>query len=87
MKSFLLHILFFCPLIFNGQISFFKSFGGPGNDFGEAVVATSDTCYVAIGASESFGNGATDLYVFKVDSLGNYIWSKTFGGPNILKIC
>lgn len=83
MKSFLLHILFFCPLIFNGQISFFKSFGGPGNDFGEAVVATSDTCYVAIGASESFGNGATDLYVFKVDSLGNYIWSKTFGGPNI----
>ena len=32
---------------------------------------------------ESFGNGATDLYVFKVDTIGEYVWSKTFGGPNI----
>ena len=71
------------PFIGIGQTSFFKSYGGPGNDFGEAVVSTVDSYYVAVGASESFGNGATDLYAFKINSLGEYVWSKTFGGPNI----
>ncbi len=87
MKKYLLHIILILPFIGIGQISwqnsFFKSYGGPGNDFGEAVVSTIDTFYVGIGASESFGNGATDLYVFKVDTIGEYVWSKTFGGPNI----
>ena len=79
----LVFISIFIPLFYNAQISFFRSYGGSGNDFGESVLLTSDTCYLAVGATESFGNGATDLYVFKVDSLGDYIWSRTYGGPNI----
>jgi hypothetical protein len=83
MKKHIVNIILLLPIIGIGQISFFKSYGGPGNDFGEAVVSTADSHYVAVGASESFGNGATDLYAFKVDSLGEYVWSRTFGGPNI----
>ncbi len=81
--KYLFTILIFIPLFCNAQISFFRSYGGSGNDFGEAVITTSDTCYLVVGATESFGNGVTDLYVFKVDSLGDYIWSRTYGGPNI----
>jgi len=81
-----LSILFLHILLCNictAQSSFFRTYGGTGNDFGESVILTSDSSYIVVGATESFGNGVTDLYVFKVDSLGNYIWSKTFGGPNI----
>ena len=83
MKSSFLYLLISLPVLLCGQNSFFKSYGGPGNDFGESVITSTDSCYVAIGASESFGNGATDLYAFKVDTGGSYIWSKTFGCPNI----
>jgi len=74
--------IFLCNIC-NSQSSFFRTYGGTGNDFGESVILTSDSSYLVVGATESFGNGVTDLYVFKVDSLGNYLWSKTFGGPNI----
>ena len=80
-KLFTIALLF--PLLYNAQITFFRSYGGSGNDFGESVLLTSDTCYLAVGATESFGNGTTDLYVFKVDSLGDYLWSNIYGGPNI----
>ena len=36
-----------------------------------------------IGATESFGNGLTDLYVIKTDENGVVEWHSTFGGPNI----
>ena len=79
----LITIMLFIPFICNGQGTFFRSYGGSGNDFGEAVLLTSDSCYLVVGATESFGNGVTDLYVFKVDALGDYLWSNIYGGPNI----
>ena len=36
-----------------------------------------------VGATESFGNGLTDLYVIKTDENGVVEWHSTFGGPNI----
>ncbi len=65
------------------QSVFFKSYGGDGNDFGEEVIETNDSCFVTIGGTESFGNGLMDLYLFKIDSIGDVLWTKTFGGPNI----
>ena len=82
MKKIFIYILLISPICFFGQ-SFFKSYGGPGNDFGESILSTSDGSFIAVGATESFGNGATDLYAFKIDSNGEYLWSKSFGGPNI----
>jgi len=65
------------------QSVFFKSYGGDGNDYGEEVIETNDSCFVAVGGTESFGNGLMDLYLFKTDSIGDVLWTKTFGGPNI----
>ena len=79
--------IFFVTTIFcivtTSQTTFFKSLGGDLNEYGEAVIATKDSGFLAIGATESFGNGLMDLYLFKIDSIGDVEWTKTFGGPNI----
>jgi hypothetical protein len=82
--KFILNICFIFILnILTSQSVFFKSYGGEGNDFGEEVIESNDSGFVAIGGTESFGNGLMDLYLFKIDSIGDIIWTKTFGGPNI----
>jgi hypothetical protein len=83
MKLIIYILLLFNPIISFGQITFFNSYGGAGNDYGKSIITTIDTAYVIIGATESFGNGNTDMYLFKIDSLGNLLWSKTFGGTNV----
>ena len=78
--------IYFCLLCFlnlNGQSTFFQSYGGNGNDYGESVIPCMDSGFAAIGATESYGNGLTDLYIIKTNSIGEVIWHKTFGGPNI----
>jgi hypothetical protein len=65
------------------QSGFYRNYGGDGNDYGLGVVGTFDKGYAVVGATESFGHGAVDVYLLKIDSLGDYLWSKTFGGPNI----
>ena len=71
------------PQIYLAQNAFFKSYGGTGNDIGENVISTKDGGFCVVGATESFGNGLMDLYLFKTDSIGDVLWTKTFGGPNI----
>lgn len=71
------------PILFHGQTSFFKSIGGAGNDIGQNVISTKDGGFCIVGATESFGNGLTDLYIIKTDVNGQVEWHRTFGGPNI----
>ena len=78
-----LHCFLFILNSLTSQSVFFKSYGGDGNDFGEEVIETNDSSFVAVGGTESFGNGLMDLYLFKTDSIGDVEWTKTFGGPNI----
>lgn len=79
----IIYIFLFLPIFSIGQITFFKSYGGAGNDYGKSIVTTIDTSYTIVGATESFGNGDTDMYLFNIDSLGTLKWSKTYGGNNL----
>ena len=83
MKLIIYIFLILNPTIFWGQTTFFNSYGGQGNDHGKSILTTIDSAYAIIGATESFGNGNTDMYLFKIDSLGNLLWSKTYGGTNV----
>jgi hypothetical protein len=38
--------------------------------------------YVVTGYTTSFGEGAKDVYLLKLDSNGKEVWSKTFGGSS-----
>ena len=35
-----------------------------------------------VGSTGSFGNGNSDIYMVKTDSVGKYQWSNTYGGLN-----
>jgi hypothetical protein len=64
----------------NGNIQWSKTYGGTDTDVGYSVVQTSDGGYAIAGYTLSFGAGGSDVYLVKTDSLGNMVWSKTFGG-------
>lgn len=79
----LLFLFLLMGLVSISQNTFFQSYGGNLNDYGEEIISTKDNGFIAVGATESFGNGLTDMYLIKLDSIGNVEWHKTFGGPNI----
>lgn len=59
-----------------------KNFGGKDVDGGRWVEETSDGNFVVVGWTRSFGGGASDFYVLKLDKDGEILWSKTWGGSN-----
>ncbi|MBK7142929.1 MAG: T9SS type A sorting domain-containing protein [bacterium] len=57
-----------------------KHYGGYFNEGGYGCQTTADGGYVAIGSTYSFGSGDHDLYIIRLDSLGDTLWAKTAGG-------
>jgi hypothetical protein len=79
--------IFFPLLLFSasnslGQITFQKTIGGISNEGGSTIVEAHDGGYVVSGNTSSYGAGSADIYLVKIDSLGNVIWTKTFGGAS-----
>lgn len=63
-----------------GDTLWTRAYGGIEDEFGEAVIQTSDGGYIVAGATDSYGGGARDVYVIKTDSLGDSLWTRTYGG-------
>jgi uncharacterized delta-60 repeat protein len=63
-----------------GNVQWTKTIGGSGNDFARSIIQSSDGGYVVAGRTRSFGAGYDDIYVVKLDSSGNVMWTKTIGG-------
>lgn len=61
------------------QHYFYKLYSGNGFDRGEDVIETSDSSYVIAGSSGSWGENA-QAFMMKIDSIGNYLWSHSYGG-------
>lgn len=65
------------------QTRFYKQFSSDGYDYGQGIVELPDSSYMITGASSSFEDGPSQMFLLKIDSLGNYIWSKNYGGTEI----
>jgi hypothetical protein len=72
----------------SGATSWQKMYGGNGWDRVFSIQQTSDDGYILAGMSYSFDlsgqthNGQDDFYLLKLDSNGDFLWQKQFGGSN-----
>lgn len=66
----------------DGTNYFQKTYGGNDNEMVYHSVAMPDGGVIIAGETNSYGNGAADGLLMKIDASGNRIWSKAFGGAN-----
>jgi hypothetical protein len=64
----------------NGDTLWTRTFGGTGNDWGFCAIETYDGGFVLVGEEQSFGAVDYNFYAVKTDSVGNTLWSQTYGG-------
>lgn len=64
----------------SGIILWTKSIGGAGNENAYSIIETTDSSFVVVGLTTSFGAGDKDIVAVKISKNGNIIWAKTFGG-------
>ena len=66
----------------NGSLEWSETIGGNSDDRGNRIEQTVDSNYIIIGQTASFGGGGSDIYLIKLDSAGNIIWTRTYGGSD-----
>lgn len=72
----------------DGTFVWDKTLGGSGEDLPKSAIKTADGGYIIAAQSNSNASGDKsensrgdyDLWIVKIDKLGNKIWDKTFGG-------
>lgn len=63
----------------NGNMEWNKTYGTSGYETARDLILTDDG-YIILGETTSFGAGENDVWLIKIDSLGNMQWNKTYGG-------
>jgi uncharacterized delta-60 repeat protein len=74
--------IFVVKLDSSGNVVWAKTIGGSSYDFANSITQSSDGGYVVAGYTSSFGAGG-DIYIVKLDSDGNVVWTKTIGGSSM----
>ncbi len=62
-----------------GVVEWSKTYGGFALDRGHCVKQTQEGHYFVLGETISYGQGGYDIYVLKLNSTGDTIWTKTYG--------
>jgi hypothetical protein len=62
-----------------GDTLWTRTYGGIHDEWGRFADQTSDSGYIVLGQTESFGAGNYDLYVVKTDTAGDTVWTNTYG--------
>ena len=63
-----------------GDTLWSKSYGGDKPDYPNNMLQTSDGNFFLVGSSQSYGGGDQDVYLLKINPLGDTLWAKTYGG-------
>jgi hypothetical protein len=67
----------------HGDTLWTKTYGGNDLDDGRAVVRTPDDGFAIVGGSYSYGPGPAAVWMLRIDSDGDTLWMKTYGGTDI----
>lgn len=62
------------------QLTFERAYGGMEHDDAFCIQQTKDDQYIVVGTTASFGAGAKDVYLLKIDFLGGLVWERALGG-------
>jgi hypothetical protein len=80
--SILCFFLFFINDVFSQNATFGRTYGGSSYDEGVGALEGTDAYYI-LSTVASNGPGQTAIQLMKIDTLGNQIWQKTYGGDQI----
>lgn len=69
----------------SAQARFYKLYSGTGFDKGEDVLALPDSTFLVAGSSGSWEENAQG-FLMKIDSLGAYVWSQSYGAQETEEI-
>ncbi len=64
----------------DGNILWSKLYGGEYAEWAFSVQQTSDSGYIIVGCTCSYGQGGGDVWILKTDTKGDTLWTKTYGG-------
>lgn len=62
-----------------GNFLWSRTYGGANTDIATALCPSGDGNYILCGYSESYTNGEDDIYLIKVDSAGDTLWTRHYG--------
>jgi hypothetical protein len=71
---------YLCKTDSSGNVLWTKTYSSLGIDWGNSVKQTSDSGYVVAGTSSFDSLTLTDVYLIKTNSVGDTLWTKTYGG-------
>ncbi|MBL4586034.1 MAG: T9SS type A sorting domain-containing protein [Flavobacteriales bacterium] len=70
-------------LTIDGDTIWSNHFGGEAWDFARQVIPLDDGGYALFGQTYSYGQGKGDFYLLRLNSLGDTLWTRTYGGPEL----
>jgi len=86
MKKFLLLLtgifLFQSAYGAEGDSLWTRTYGGNGDERANCILPTGDGGFLLAGTTYSFGSGDGDMWLVKVNSQGDSLWSRTYGGSS-----
>lgn len=65
-----------------GNVLWSRTVGGFGNEIGYGIDQCTNGDYVIAGETNTLGSGGGDMYVVRLDSSGNLLWTRSIGGAN-----
>ena len=75
--------IFLAKLDASSNIVWNRSIGGPYVEFATSLMKTTDGGFIITGFTFTTSQQVYDVLLVKTDSLGNPLWSKTFGGTTM----
>ena len=64
----------------NGDTIWTRTYGGNDYEYGYSVAVTTNGGYILLGSTSSFGAGSSDIWFIKTNSIGDTLWTRTYGG-------
>jgi hypothetical protein len=64
-----------------GSILWTRTYGGAGRDVGGSIADAAGGGWLVVGSTRSFGNRRDAIWLLRIDTAGDTLWTRTIGAP------